>query len=183
MKTTSSWRNWGLLALGVALAGGGSAFYVLEAPGETAAPVALATPADLATAPAQVAVPDPDLPLVKVWKSPTCGCCSLWVEHMRKEGFTVEVEDLPDLTQVKHEHGVAPELQSCHTALVDGYVIEGHVPAEDIKRLLEERPQVVGLAVPGMPTGAPGMEYGDVKNPYDVLTFDRAGKTAVWAKR
>ncbi len=118
---------------------------------------------------------------VTVYKSPTCGCCNKWIGHMEANGFEVNAHDLADLTQIKLEHGVRQELTSCHTALVDGYVIEGHVPAEDIQRLLQERPEVVGLAVPGMVMGSPGME-GATSEPYNVLTFDRNGNTTVFAK-
>ncbi len=118
---------------------------------------------------------------VTVYKSPTCGCCNKWIAHMEANGFEVKAHDLADLTQIKLEHGVSQELTSCHTALVDGYVIEGHVPAEDIQRLLEERPDVVGLAVPGMVMGSPGME-GETSEPYNVVTFDRDGNTTVFAK-
>ena len=118
---------------------------------------------------------------VTVYKSPNCGCCNKWIAHLGANGFKVNAHDLADLTQIKLEHGVRRELTSCHTALVDGYVIEGHVPAEDIQRLLQERPDVVGLAVPGMPMGSPGME-GPTSEPYNVLTFDREGNTTVFAK-
>ena len=118
---------------------------------------------------------------VTVYKSPTCGCCTKWIAHLEANGFKVNAHDVADLTQVKREHGVRRELTSCHTALVDGYVIEGHVPANDIQRLLQERPDVVGLAVPGMVMGSPGME-GPTSEPYNVLTFDREGNTTVFAK-
>ncbi len=118
---------------------------------------------------------------VTVYKSPTCGCCTKWIAHLEANGFNVNAHDVADLTQVKREHGVRRELTSCHTALVDGYVIEGHVPADDIQRLLQERPDVVGLAVPGMVMGSPGME-GPTSEPYNVLTFDREGNTTVFAK-
>ena len=118
---------------------------------------------------------------VTVYKSPTCGCCTKWIAHLEANGFKVNAHDVADLTQVKREHGVRRELTSCHTALVDGYVIEGHVPADDIQRLLQERPDVVGLAVPGMVMGSPGME-GPTSEPYNVLTFDREGNTTVFAK-
>lgn len=117
--------------------------------------------------------------VVKVYKTPTCGCCGGWVDYMREEGFTVEAVDLPDLTQVKHDLGVGTSLMSCHTAVVDGYVLEGHVPASAVRRLLAERPEVTGLAVPGMPIGSPGME-GPNPDVYDVLTFQRQGGTAVF---
>lgn len=119
---------------------------------------------------------------VVVYKSPTCGCCKLWVQHLRDNGFTVMTRDVADLTPIKIKQGVAPELASCHTALVDGYVIEGHVPARDIRRLLRERPKVTGLAVPGMPIGSPGMEQGALRDHYQVLTFTPAGARSVYAR-
>ena len=113
-------------------------------------------------------------PEIRVYKSPTCGCCEKWVEHLRAEGFTVHTTDVPDVTPIKLENGVAPELSACHTAFVGGYVVEGHVPASDIRRLLAERPKVAGLAVPGMPVGSPGME-GPRAVPYEVLSFGEQG--------
>ena len=121
------------------------------------------------------------LPEVTVYKSPTCGCCSKWADHLREAGFQVTEEDVRDIVEVKREHGVPGELGSCHTALVGDYVIEGHVPAEDIRRLLEERPDVAGLAVPGMPAGSPGMEVPGRSDPYASLTFDEEGNTEVWS--
>ncbi len=120
-------------------------------------------------------------PTVVVYKSPTCGCCGGWADHMRDEGFRVERVDIDNLAKIKAENGVPRTLQSCHTALVDGYVIEGHVPAQDVRRLLSERPQVTGIGVPGMPAGSPGME-GPRSQPYDVLTFDAKGTMSVFAK-
>jgi hypothetical protein len=119
-------------------------------------------------------------PHLLVYKSPTCGCCAKWVEHVNAAGFTSETTNLPDLSLIKASHGVPAQLASCHTSLVGGYVIEGHVPAEDIRRLLRERPAIVGLAAPGMPAGSPGM---DVPNspPYQVLSFDKQGRTKVFA--
>lgn len=96
-------------------------------------------------------------PLITVYKSPTCGCCEEWVTYLRKEGFEVTAIDQSNLTPIKERAGVKPEMASCHTALVDGYVIEGHVPAQAIRKLLQERPTTVGLAVPGMPVNSPGM--------------------------
>ena len=120
---------------------------------------------------------------VHVYKTPTCGCCSVWLDHLRAHGFTVKHTDLDDLTATKAKHGVPPALQSCHTALVGGYVIEGHVPAADVQKLLKERPKVAGIAVPGMPIGSPGMEVpsGQVQ-PYSVFAFQRDGSTTVFAK-
>jgi hypothetical protein len=119
---------------------------------------------------------------VRVYKSPTCGCCGKWVEHMRANGFEVQVQERDDLRLTKLLHGVPARLQSCHTAIVDGYVVEGHVPADVVRRLIEERPAVRGVAVPGMPMGSPGME-GPVKQPYAVLTFDDDGNTQVYERR
>ena len=121
------------------------------------------------------------LPEIMVYKSPTCGCCSKWVDHLRDNGFVVKTTDLRDMRMVKSMSGVKPEHASCHTAKVDGYVIEGHVPAADIKRLLKERPAVTGLSVPGMPLGSPGME-GPRSDPYEVLTFDKQGESHVFAR-
>jgi hypothetical protein len=121
-----------------------------------------------------------DLPAVIVYKTPTCGCCSKWVDHMRAAGFDVETHDLADLSSTKAQYGVQLEFSSCHTAVVGGYVVEGHVPAEHVKRLLAERPEVAGLTVPGMPMGSPGME-GAYSESYDVLTFDKDGNTSVFA--
>jgi len=121
-----------------------------------------------------------ELPAMTVWKSPWCGCCGNWIEHMRASGFEVRVEELEDLSLVKRTAAVPDHLQSCHTARVGGYTVEGHVPASDVVRLLEERPDAIGLAVPGMPSGSPGMENGD-HDPYDVLILKRDGKTEVFS--
>ncbi len=115
-----------------------------------------------------------------VYKSPTCGCCNKWVDYLRKQGFTVVAHDTSGMTAVKAELGVPDALSSCHTAIVGGYVIEGHVPAADIERLLKEHPKVVGLAVAGMVTGSPGMEGGTPEH-YKVMAFDAKGKTTVFA--
>ena len=120
--------------------------------------------------------------VVEVYKTATCGCCHLWVQHLEKNGFTTRVTDLDELGAIKKKHGVPQKATSCHTATVNGYVLEGHVPAADVKRLLMERPTgVAGLAVPGMPIGSPGMEYGSTVQPYNVLSFDKTGQTKVFA--
>ena len=134
--------------------------------------------AALAAAPAAFAAPA--LPPVEVWKSPTCGCCAKWVEHLEANGFKVQVRDQGN-TVARQRAGIAQALGSCHTALVGGYAIEGHVPAADILRLLRERPVAIGLAVPGMPIGSPGMEQGNQRDRYDVLLVARNGKTSVFA--
>jgi hypothetical protein len=115
-----------------------------------------------------------------VYKDPTCGCCSIWVEHLRKNGFEVTVQDVENMAEYKQKFGVPRSLQSCHTGVVDGYTIEGHVPASEILRLLKERPKSRGLAVPGMPLGSPGMEAGSASQAYSVLLFDDKGKTSVF---
>ena len=120
--------------------------------------------------------------LVTVHKTETCGCCKLWVEHLQQAGFAVQVHNLDDLAPIKERVGVPASLASCHTAEVDGYFLEGHVPAADVKRLLSERPKAKGLTVPGMPLGSPGMEVasGQVQ-PYDVLLIASDGKSTVFA--
>lgn len=126
--------------------------------------------------------PDPDLPAITVYKSPTCGCCKEWVDHLQTEGFTVKTNDVMDMNQIKEQFGVPGSLSSCHTAVVEGYVVEGHVPAVDIKQLLQERPNVTGLTVPGMPVGSPGMEQGGRPDPYNVLAFNKQGQTSIFTK-
>jgi len=124
-----------------------------------------------------------EAPTVAVYKTPTCGCCGGWIDHLRAAGFEVEATDLESLARVKASNGVPRSLASCHTAVVAGYVTEGHVPAEDIRRLLAERPAVSGLAVPGMPLGSPGMEHPDATRheDYEVLSFGPDG-IAVFAR-
>jgi len=122
------------------------------------------------------------LPTLVVHKTPTCGCCSNWIDHVKAAGFPVEVHDHQSLALIKAENGVDVELRSCHTATVAGYVIEGHVPADDIIRLVTEKPDIKGIAVPGMPIGSPGMEQGPRVQPYRVVSWDEAGSTAVFAE-
>jgi hypothetical protein len=128
-----------------------------------------------------VAAQRPATPTVEVFKSPTCGCCAIWVKHLAAHGFATKVTDVEDMTEVKAKYGVPGRLQSCHTAVVNGYVLEGHVPAADVHRLIKERPAVAGVAVPGMPIGSPGMEQGNVVQPYSVLAFTKQGQTSVFA--
>ncbi len=118
---------------------------------------------------------------IVVYKTPTCGCCSKWVEHLQANGFTVMAQNRDDLTPIRQQHGVPPRLTSCHTALVGSYIVEGHVPADDVKKLLAEKPQIKGIAVPGMPLGSPGME-SPTPQKYDTLAFTADGKTSVFAR-
>jgi len=138
-----------------------------------------AAPTELAVATGAPAAAAAELPVVYVYKTPTCGCCGDWVDHIEAAGFRTEVQDLPDLTAVRQRAGVPNGLASCHTALVGDYVVEGHVPASTIRRLLQERPQAAGISVPGMPMGSPGME-GPWKDPYDVILFTRDGRGMVY---
>jgi hypothetical protein len=118
--------------------------------------------------------------LITVYKDPDCGCCKAWVDYLRKHGYRIDAKDTRDMNTIKTNLGVPPSLVSCHTALVGGYIIEGHVSAEDIARLLRSKPKIAGLAVPGMPSGSPGME-GAPPVHYQVIAFTRAGKTSVFA--
>ena len=120
---------------------------------------------------------------VTVYKSPTCGCCTKWVDHMRANGFEVTAQNVEDMGAVKQKHGVPAQAGSCHTSLVGGYVVEGHVPADVVKRLLTERPKVTGVAVPGMPAGSPGMEVPGRRDPYTIVSFDQSGQLKVYERR
>jgi hypothetical protein len=132
--------------------------------------------ASLAQQPAKV--------LVEVWKDPNCGCCKDWVKHLETNGFAVKVNDTGN-NAMRAKLGIPVKLGSCHTALVGGYAVEGHVPAADIRRLLKDKPKAVGLSVPGMPVGSPGMDgavYGNRRDPYDVvLVLDKDGNTRVFS--
>lgn len=161
-------RKLGYVVLALIVAGGALAFVTLDrggSPGE-AARVSLET--------------DPGT--MVVYKSQFCGCCEKWVDHMRDAGFTVRSVDREDMGAVKQELGVPRELSSCHTAVIDGKVVEGHVPAEEVRRWLDAGAPGAGLAVPGMPAGSPGMP-SPTPEPYDVLTFDRDGSTQVFSSR
>ncbi len=156
MRVTALWKATALLALVATVA----------AAGTPAAPAAPAPPA------------------IVVYKSPTCGCCGKWIEHLRSAGFAVTPKDVDDgeLDRLKGELGVPAPLRTCHTAVIGKYVVEGHVPAEDLKRFLAAKPAAAGIAVPGMPAGSPGMEAGGRKDAYEVVTFDAKGRTTTFAK-
>lgn len=113
-------------------------------------------------------------PLMTVYKTPTCGCCAKWVEHMKQAGFRVVVKEVPTTAQARKDAGIPEKFGSCHTGIVNGYAIEGHVPAADVQRLLKQKPKAIGLAVPGMPMGSPGME-GPYKDAYRVLLVTADG--------
>ncbi len=119
---------------------------------------------------------------VTVFKDANCGCCKDWVEHLRKHAFDVVSRDTSDVVGMKRAGRVPERLYSCHTAFVEGYVVEGHVPAADIQRLLKEKPKVAGIAVPGMPAGSPGMEVGGRVDKYNVIAFNRDGTTSIFAR-
>ena len=121
---------------------------------------------------------------MSVYKSPACGCCAIWVDYMRKNGFDAKVQDVDNIGAVKLKLGVREEFSSCHTTEVGGYIVEGHVPVEVVQRMLKERPKIAGIAVAGMPAGSPGMEVpGGRKEPYNVLAFTSDGKTTVYERR
>ena len=146
--------------------------------------VAAAQSVSAPQAPASVPASGPGKKTMTVYKSPTCGCCEKWIEHMSAKGYDVKAIDVEDVDTVKRTYGVPATVQSCHTALIDGYVIEGHVPAETVSKLLRERPALAGIAVGGMPIGSPGMEVPQgIVEPYIVSSFDKKGQTAVYEKR
>ena len=164
IATHPSRRTWLLQASAATLA-------ALTAPAWAAAPTA--TPAAPATR-----------PLVEVWKDPNCGCCQDWIAHMEQNGFAVKVHNTGN-NAIRARLGLPQKLGSCHTARVQGYVLEGHVPATEVQRLLQTRPRALGLAVPGMPVGSPGMDgpaYGGRRDPYDVLLVRLDGSTAVFRR-
>ena len=117
-----------------------------------------------------------------VYKSASCGCCAKWVEHVQKHGLSAKVVNVDDIMAVKAKAGIPEKLASCHTSMVNGYVVEGHVPAADIKKLLAAKPKAIGIAVPGMPMGSPGMEHGDHRQPYKTLLIKADGTTSTFAQ-
>jgi hypothetical protein len=121
---------------------------------------------------------------LEIYKSPTCRCCSAWIEHMERAGFVVDARNVDQdaLYAFKAQSGITPELSSCHTALIDGHVVEGHVPAGDVERLLAERPDALGLTVPGMPLGSPGMEMGNQRDAFDTLLLLQDGSTEIFER-
>jgi hypothetical protein len=119
-------------------------------------------------------------PTITVYKDPNCGCCKNWIAYLAKHGYTVDAKDTPNMAEIKHSLGVPDGLTACHTAVVNGYLIEGHVSAEDIDRLLAQKPKIAGIAVPGMPMSSPGMDGPRTKG-YQVLSFDKTGHTKVFA--
>lgn len=121
------------------------------------------------------------LPPVEVFKNPSCGCCGAWVDHLKAAGFDVKVTMVGDTSVARKKYGLPHKFGSCHTAVVAGYVVEGHVPAADVKKLLAMKPVAVGIAVPGMPVGSPGMEMGSRKDPYQVLLIDKQGRERVFS--
>lgn len=177
----------GILTIGLS-ACGGSAEAETYADSEAPKPVAAAAYADEAEEAMHAGdamQQDASSETLVVYKTESCGCCGKWVDHMEQAGFETEVHDVSqeELSAMKAANGIGPDLASCHTARIGGYLVEGHVPAEDLKRLLAESPEgVKGIAVPGMPIGSPGMEMeGREADEYEVVTFDEAGETEVFA--
>lgn len=119
---------------------------------------------------------------IEVYRSPSCGCCSKWLDHLKQNQFKVKDNVINDVQAIKDKYGVPVSMASCHTALINGYVVEGHVPADDIKKLLKLKPPVVGVSVPGMPVGTPGMEMGGKKDDYNVVSFDKNNKVQIFSE-
>jgi hypothetical protein len=117
---------------------------------------------------------------ITVYRSPSCSCCGKWIAHLKQNNFVIKEIMSEDMDTIKKQHGVSDDIASCHTALVDGYVVEGHVPADDIKTMLKTKPAIVGIAVPQMPSGTPGMEMGDKKDAYNVVSFDKKNNYQVF---
>ena len=156
----------------------------LSGPAAWAAAALLAVGGIVATPPIIGALRPATAAEITVYKSPSCGCCGKWIEHMKAAGFTVRVENVPDVAPIKHRHAIPKELWSCHTSRIGDYAIEGHVPSDVIRQLVRERKAVAGIAVPGMPQGAPGMEQGSLrKDPYEVLAFTAEGRVETYAVR
>lgn len=177
----------GILTIGLA-ACGGSADAEMSADTESPKPVAEAADAEEANDEVHASEAmqmDASSETLVVYKTESCGCCGKWVDHMEQAGFETEVHNVSqeELSAMKTANGIGRDLASCHTALIAGYLVEGHVPAEDLQRLLKEKPaDVKGIAVPGMPIGSPGMEMeGKPADEYEVVTFDEAGETTVFA--
>ena len=169
-------------APGAASASDRVALAAVPSPAQAAAETTAASATATTAATSSAATPA-HLPLIRVHKSPSCGCCGVWVDHVRAAGFAVEVHDTEDMMTVKDRLGVPEPMMSCHTAEVDGYFVEGHVPAEDIKRLLAEKPKARGIAVPGMPLGSPGMETPDGRTqPYEVALVGGDGTTGTFSR-
>jgi len=122
------------------------------------------------------------VPLVTVYKHPSCGCCNKWVDHLEDNGFEVTKVNLQDVGTIKRQFGITRDLMSCHTAIIDGYAFEGHVPASDIKRFLSKKLDLIGLSVPGMPVGSPGMEMGNRIDRYAVVSFDKKGNVEIFSQ-
>ena len=185
MNRNHAWLVAGFAALSSGMAGCAPTPSAAEAAAKPAAIVASAVESQAPAnhAPATEATAQAEWPIVLVHKTPTCGCCGAWVEHMRHAGFTVEVDERDDLEPIRKQLGVPYGKGSCHTAEVEGYFVEGHVPAEDVKRLLAERPDARGIALPGMPIGSPGMEIEGVPpQAYTVELVDKDGVSTPYAR-
>ena len=177
-----SYFKWLLPLAGVAVVGVAGLFYWLPGTGNNTQTVASDSKAiasasvwDKETEPSYSGVKE-----VTVYRSPSCGCCGEWVKHMQKHGFKIIDNKTEDMEAIKQKHNVPQQLASCHTAIIDGYVMEGHISADDIKRFLASKPKQIGLAVPGMPLGTPGMEAGSRKQPFTVASFNKDGSVKVF---
>ena len=182
-----SFKQWFLLLIPVATLSLIGAFYLTSARGDSEAlnnssivtdsseKVSYVSVWDRETEPSYSGTLD-----MTVYRSPTCGCCGVWVEHAQKHGFKIKDIKTEEIETIKQKYNIPPELASCHTTIIDGYVMEGHIPADDIKRFLQQEPKLAGLAVPGMPIGTPGMEARDIKQPFQILAFNDQGEVEVF---
>lgn len=181
----------GMLGATLALLSGASLLAACQAKEGTAAGTSpAADPHAAHKAPANAASGSPapagmsTVAFIEVWKTPTCGCCKMWMEHLEKEGFQVKANDVQQTAPIRKKLGIPDDMGSCHTGLIAGFAIEGHVPASEIRRLLSEpedlRQQVIGLSAPGMPIGSPGMEMGTKRDKYDVMLVLKGGKSRVY---
>lgn len=182
----SAWKKWSIVGVSIATISVAGILYATLTPQENVASIPTPTAPNSAPTAVLASVWDRDIQPytgtseVTVYRSPSCGCCGEWVEHIERHGFRVKDIQTDDMEAIKAEQGLPTDLASCHTAIIDGYVLEGHIPARDIIALLNEKPDIAGIAVPGMPLGSPGMEAGDRKQDFAVLSFDDAGEIEVF---
>ena len=182
----STWKKWSIVGVAIVTLGIAGGIYATSTPQRNVANTNVTTPENTAPTAIPVSVWDRNIQSytgtseVTVYRSPSCGCCGEWVKHLERHGFQVKDIQTDDMETIKAEQGLPSDLASCHTAVVDGYVLEGHIPASDVIALLNEKPDIAGIAVPGMPLGSPGMEAGDRKQDFAVLAFDDAGEVEVF---
>ncbi|MGJ3250250.1 MAG: DUF411 domain-containing protein [Elainellaceae cyanobacterium] len=178
MRRLFSQKKWGMVVVvGIIASTGAIALYTAKH-GFGHSSTSHSMPTEQETAASIVSIAKTST--ITVYRSPSCGCCGGWIDHMEAQGFRVDDQLTDDLDSIKRNQGVPEQLASCHTSVVNGYVIEGHVPVADVQRLLIEQPNIAGIAVPGMPLGTPGMEAGDIQEPFSVFSFKSDGAFEVF---